>query len=260
VAWSGVPARSLLIAGAQQAGFFQTVDQSWVAGASGASGAARAVTPAGQSVGYVLGADGRLVRTLSAGRTPATATLGKSRITVGGSTRLTATVSVGAPGTVLVRTRVPGGAWQTLQSVPWTAADWGRELSIPLNPTLTHEYGVWFWYGGSETQLTQPVVLTVVPKVFTAKARYDLRRGAIFRFSGTVSPRLRGESIELLTDRGGKWRPISLQTAVKLVEGRTWTSRRFGTPTRETYHLRAHLKGTKKHAEAWSRIVTVTIR
>jgi hypothetical protein len=66
--------------------------------------------------------------------------------------------------------------------------------------------------------------------------------------------------VELLTDRGGKWRPISLQTAVKLVEGRTWTSRPFGTPTRETYRLRAHLKGTSKHAEAWSRIVTVTIR
>ena len=59
------------------------------------------MTPAGQSVGYVLGADGRLARTLSAGREPATATLGKSRITVGGTTRLTATVSIGAPGTVL---------------------------------------------------------------------------------------------------------------------------------------------------------------
>ena len=85
----------------------------------------------------------------------------------------------------------------------------------------------------------------MVPKVLTAKARYDLRRGAIFRFSGTVSPRLRGESVELLTDRGGSWRPISLQTAVKLSEGRTWTSRRFGTPRAETYRLRAHLKATK---------------
>ena len=99
-----------------------------------------------------------------------------------------------------------------------------------------------------------------MPKVLTAKARYDLRRGAVFRFSGTVSPRLRGESVELLTDRGGRWRPISLQTAVKLTDGRTWTSRRFGTPTAETYRLRAHLKATKTHAEAWSRIVTVSIR
>ena len=260
VAWSGVPARSLLIAASQQAGFFQPADQSWVAGASGLSGVTRAVTPAGQSVAYLLGAGGRLARTLSSGREPATATLGKTRITVGGSTRLTATVSIGAPGTVLLRTRVPGRAWSTLQSLPWAAADWGRQLSVPLNPTLTHEYGLWFRYGGSETQLTQPAQLTVVPKVLTTKARYDLRRGTVFRFTGTVSPRLRGESVELLTDRGGGWRPISLQTAVKLQDGRTWTSRRFGTPTRETYRLRAHLKGTKKHAEAWSRIVTVTIR
>ena len=43
-----------------------------------------AVAPAGQSVGYVLGVDGRLARTLSAGRAPATATLGKSRITSAG--------------------------------------------------------------------------------------------------------------------------------------------------------------------------------
>jgi hypothetical protein len=250
VAWSGVPARSLLIAASQQAGFFQLADQSWLAGPSGLSGVTRAVTPAGQSVAYLL----------SAGREPATATLDKSRITVGGSARLSATVSIGAPGTVLVRTRVPGGAWSTLQSVPWTAADWNRQLSIPLKPTLTHEYVLRFRYGGSETQLTQPALLTVVPKVLTTKARYDLRRGAVFRFTGTVSPRLRGESVELLTDRGGSWRPISLQTAVKLQDGRTWTSRRFGTPTRETYRLRAHLKGTKKHAEAWSRIVTVTIR
>ncbi len=259
VAWSGVPSRSLLIAAPQQAGFFRTVDQSWVAAASGTSGAPRAATPAGQSVGYIL-ADGRLVRTLSAGRAPATATLGSSRVTVGGSTRLTATVSVGAPGTVLVRSRVPGGAWSTLQTLPWTAADWGRKLSLSLKPTMTHEYALWFRYGGTEVQLTQPALLTVAPKVFTAQARYDLRRGTIFRFSGSVSPRLRGESVELLTDRGGGWRPISLQTAVKLQDGRTWSSRRFGTPKAETYRLRAHLKGTKKHAEAWSRIVTVTIR
>ena len=58
---------------------------------------------------------------------------------------------------MLVRTRVPGRAWGTLQSLPWTAADWGRGLSIPLSPTLTHEYGLWFRYGGAEVQLTQPV-------------------------------------------------------------------------------------------------------
>ena len=259
VAWSSVPARSLLMAGGQTAGYFDMVSGAWVSGSTGLT-AARAVAPAGQSVGYVLGVDGRLARTLSAGRVPATAKLGKSRITLGETTRLTATVSIGAPGSVLLRTRVPGRAWETLQTLPWTAADWGRQLSVSLSPTLTHEYGLWFRYGATETQLAPLAKLTVIPRVFTARARYDLRRGAVFRFSGSVSPRLRGESVELLTDRGGRWRPISLQTAVKLTDGRTWTSRPFGTPKAETYHLRAHLKATKAHAEAWSRIVTVSIR
>ena len=47
---------------------------------------------------------------------------------------------------------------------------------------------------------------------------------------------------------------------MKLQEGRTWTSRAFGTPKAETYHLRAHLPATRIHGEAWSRAVTVTIR
>jgi hypothetical protein len=51
-----------------------------------------------------------------------------------------------------------------------------------------------------------------------------------------------------------------MQGSVKLRDGRTWTSRRFGTPKAETYHLRAHLPRTRAHAEAWSRVVTVTIR
>jgi hypothetical protein len=47
---------------------------------------------------------------------------------------------------------------------------------------------------------------------------------------------------------------------VQLSDGHAWTSRAFGTPQAETYRLRAHLRATAKHAEAWSRIVTVTIR
>ena len=99
-----------------------------------------------------------------------------------------------------------------------------------------------------------------MPRITTARSRYDLRTGAVFRFSGSVSPQLSGERVELFTDRGGSWRPVSLQRSVALRDGRTWTSRQFGTPKAETYHLRAHLPRTRTHAEAWSRIVTVTIR
>ncbi len=98
------------------------------------------------------------------------------------------------------------------------------------------------------------------PRITTARSRYDLRTGDVFRFSGTVAPVLHGERVELLTNRGGGWRPVSGSAKVKLRKGHTWTSRAFGTPKAETYKLRAHLATTARHGEAWSRIVTVTIR
>ena len=259
VAWAGRPDRSLLVAGSAGAGYFSPAG-AWVSGATGLAGPVRAVAPAGQSAGYLLGADGRLLRTLSAGRTPAAVSLGKSRLGPGGVSVLSATVRVAAPGTLLLRTRVPGRSWTTLRTVPWTTDDWGAVVRFDLKPTLTHDYALEFKYGGTTTRLAPVSQVTVVPTVTTAKASYAVRRGGVFRFSGTVSPRLRGERVELFTDRGGSWRPVSLQPTVALVDGRTWQSRRFGTPVAETYHLRAHLKRTNTHAEAWSRIVTVTIR
>ena len=260
VAWTGVPTGSLLIAGSQGAGFFDVVSQEWVAGLSGLGAAARAVTPAGQSVAYLLGTDGSLVRTLSAGRDPATEKLGRTSLTKGQSTRLTSTVQIGAPGKLLLRSRMPGHSWGTQGSVTWNIGDWDRKVSFKLKPSLTHEYSLSFRYGSTTVELTPPVTLVVAPQIKTSRARYDLRRGQIFRFSGSVGPKLSGESVQLYTDRGGKWRPVSLQRSVKLRDGRTWVSRQFGTPKAEKYHLRAHMKSTKKHAAAWSRIVTVSIR
>ena len=259
VAWAGRPDGSLLVAGSAGAGYFSPAG-AWVSGATGLDGLAGAAAPSGQSAGYLLGADGRLLRTLSAGRTPATVSLSKSRVGAGGVSELSATVRVAAPGSLLVRTRVPGRSWTTLRTVPWTIDDWGAVIRLDLKPKLTHDYALEFKYGGSTTRLAPVSQVTVVPTVPTAKARYTVRRGGVFRFSGTVSPRLRGERVELFTDRGGSWRPVSLQPTVALVDGRSWQSRKFGTPVAETYHLRAHLKRTSTHAEAWSRIVTVTIR
>ncbi len=255
-----MPERSLLIAGAQRAGFFETLSHDWVSGPSGLGAAARAAAPAGQSVAYLLGADGGLVRTMSAGREPATAALSRSRIVVGGSTLVTATVRVGAPGKLLLRSRVPGRAWETQRTVAWTPADWGRSVSFSMSPTLTREYSLVFQYGAAQVQVAQPGKVVVQPKISTSRSRYDLRVGSVFRFSGSVTPRLPGERVELFTDRGGSWRPVSLQRSVSLQDGRTWTSRSFGTPKAETYRLKAHLVGTSTHAEAWSRVVTVSIR
>ena len=260
IAWTGLPGRDLLIAGGQQAGFFGS-GQSWVSGASGlADGVAAAVAPAGQSVAYLLGTDGKLVRTLSAGRDPATVALTHSRVVAGSTTRLAATVRVAAPGAVLLRTRVPGHPWTTLRRTAWVAADWRRRLTFKLGPSLTHDFELDFEYGGTTTQLAPATQVVAVPKVTTARSRYDLRVGAVFRFSGSVAPQLPHERVELYTDRGGSWRPVSLQHSVALRNGHTWTSRAFGTPKAETYHLRAHVAATPRHAEAWSRIVTVAIR
>ncbi len=260
VAWSGVPDGSLLIAGAQRAGYFEMLTHDWVSGTSGLGAARRAVAPAGQSVAYLLGADGSLARTLSAGREPAAATLGRSRIVVGQTTRLTATVRVGAPGKVLLRGRNPGRGWITQRTIAWTPADWSRRLLLDLDPRLTREYDLTFQYSGTSAQLTTPLRLVVAPKVKTTRSRYDLRVGSVYRFSGSVTPRLNGERVELYTDRGGSWRPISRQRSVKLLKGRTWKSRLFGTPKAETYRLRARIRSTSKHGGAWSRTVTVSIR
>ena len=260
LAWAGVPERSLLIAGAQNAGFFEPGSQLWLPGPTGLGGTARAVAPGGQSVAYLLATDGRLVRTMSASREPATVELTPTHILVGASTRLAATVRVGAPGVVLLRQRVPGGPWETAQTASWTSGDWDRRLSFPLTPSLTHEYRLDFKYGEAIVELAPAVQVVVTPKIGTTRSRYKLRVGDVYRFSGSVTPKLPGEGVGLFTDRGGSWRPVSVQGSVKLRHGRAWTSRRFGTPKAESYHLRAHLPATRTHGEAWSRIVTVTIR
>jgi len=260
LAWAGVPERSLLVAGAQNAGFFEPLSQLWLPGPTGLGGTARAVAPGGQSVAYLLATDGRLVRTLSAGREPASVGLSNTRILVGASTRLTATVRVGAPGVVLLRSRVPGRPWGTARTASWTSGDWNRSLSFLLTPSLTREYRLEFKYGESTVQLAPAAQVVVAPKIGTTRSRFDLHVGAVYRFAGTVTPALPGEQVGLFTDRGGSWRPVSLQGSVKLRDGRTWTSRQFGAPKAETYHLRAHLPSTRIHGEAWSRIVTVSIR
>ena len=259
LAWAGVPGSSLLLAGSQNAGFFEPLAQSWLPGSTSLGGTSRAVAPGGQSVAYLLAPDGRLVRTISAGREPAAVELTEKRIVAGESTRLTATVSVDAPGSVLLRQRVPGRPWETARTISWASGDWNRSVSFLLDPSLTHEYLLQFKYGGAFVDLAPPVQVVVEPKLGTPRSRLELRVGDVYRFSGFVTPKLPGEGVGLFTDRGGGWRPVSLQSSVKLKDGRTWKSRPFGTPKAETYRLRAHLPATRAHAEAWSRTVTVTI-
>jgi photosystem II stability/assembly factor-like uncharacterized protein len=257
--WTGAPQEDVLIAGVSEAGCFDPGGPAWAASSTGLSQPTRAVAPGRQSVAYLLAGDGTLLRTLSAGQQPATLSLSRTSIVTGGRTRLTAQVAIGAPGELRLERRVPGGAWQTAKLLPWTAADLGRTLAFDFNPALTQQYRLAFAYGGKPVDLPPVAQVDVRPTITTSRSLISLRAGAVYRFAGSVSPRLPGEKVELQTDRGGGWRPVSLQATVKLASGRTWSSRSFGTPKAETYHLRAHLAATRVHAEAWSRVVTVSI-
>jgi hypothetical protein len=258
-AWVGVPDSMLLLSGAGEAGFLTPATGIWTPGATGLSLATRAAAPGGQSVAYLLGSDGRILRTLSAGRSPAEAGLSRAQVVTGGRTRLTATVRVGAPGTLTLRRRVPGRAWQTARAISWQASDWGRRIRLDATPALTQQFKLEFRYAGATTEISPVVQVDVRPRITTARSRITLRVGDVYHFAGSVSPALTGERVGLFTDRGGSWRPVSLQASVSLRRGRTWSSRSFGTPAAETYHLRAHLSRTQSHAEAWSRVVTVSI-
>ena len=260
LAWIDVPQRSVLLAGGGNVGVFEPLSRVWLPSLTGLAGTAGAFAPPGQSVAYLLGTDGSLVRTLSAGQEPATVQLTQTHILVGANTTVTATVRVGAPGVVLLRQRVPGHPWQTIRTTPWTSGDWNRSLSFAIKPSLTHDYSLLFTYGATNVELAPAVTLVVAPKITTTRARLSLRVGAVFQFSGSVAPALPGEKVRLFTDRGGSWRPISQQSSVSLRSGRAWRSRSFGTPKAETYHLRAYVPATSTHGEAWSRVVTVTVR
>ena len=258
--WIGVPKPTLLLAAGATTALYSPATGSWQPGDAGLQKAYRAAAPVAQSVAYVLGEDGRLNRTLSAGLSPGTLTPSRTRLVVGATTRLSATVAVGAKGVLSLQARAPGGRWLTVRSLDWRAGDWRRAVTFDASPSLTRDYRLAFTYGAVAAPLTPITTIVVAPKVTTSRSRYGLRVGDVFRFSGSVTPALPGERIELLTDRGGGWRQVSGQARVTLRNGRAWSSRAFGTPRAETYRLRAHLPATKKHAEAWSRIVTVTIR
>jgi len=216
--------------------------------------------PPGTSAGYLLTAGGGLQRTLSAGAGPAALRLSPARVIAGHATKITATASLGLRGNLVLRARTPGRSWATLQTFAWRETDWDRSVSLSQAPSGNREYELAFTAHGISQEVSDVVTLGVAPRLTPAHARYVVREGSVYRFSGTVNPAWPGERVELLTDRGGGWRPVSLQPSVALRHGRTWTSRPFGTPRAETYHLRVHLTATRRHAEAWSRIVTVVVR
>ncbi len=261
LAWLGAPASSLLALGTRADGsIWSTSTSHWYSTSTGIGGTVVAAAPGDQSVAYVLGPDGRVARTFSAGRNPAATSLSSAIITAGGHVTFTAVVDIGAPGVVEIDRRVPGSAWARLQTWPWSSARWGRTIKLAQAPSLTTEYRLGFRYGGSWAVLSQASAVEVRPRLTPARLRYALTKGAVYRFAGRVTPALSGERVQLLTDRGGSWRPVAGNATVPVGAGGSWISRPLGTPQAETYHLRAHVPRTSRHGEAWSPVVTVVVR
>ena len=259
--WSHVPVDELLVAGpAGATSFYDVVSQTWREVAAPLGDPRGVATTPGQSVAYVLGTDGRVARTFSSARVPATLSPSAATITAGSRIALGSTVSIAAPGEIVVERRVAGGTWRSVRRVAWTSSDWRRLLDLGFSPVLTTKYRLRFTYGGTGPLVSPTRTVTVRPKLTPDKLRIAVSRGAAYRFKGKVFPTLRGEKVRLYTDRGGKWHQIPIGGVVKLRDGTRWTSRLFGTPKRETYHLRARIDSTTRHGSSWSPIVTVVVR
>jgi photosystem II stability/assembly factor-like uncharacterized protein len=260
--WGHVPADELLVAGpAGAASFYNVVSNTWRESVVSLGDPRTVATTPGQSVAYVLGADGRVARTFSSARAPATLSPAAATITAGGGVTLGSLVSIAAPGEIVVERRVADSTtWRSVRRVAWTSSDWRRLLDLGFSPVFTSDYRLRFSYGGTGPIVSPTRRVTVRPKLTPDKLRIAVSRRAAYRFKGKVFPTLRGEKVRLYTDRGGKWHQIQIGGVVKLRDGTRWTSRLFGTPKRETYHLRARIESTKRHGSSWSAIVTVVVR
>ena len=260
LAWLGLPGRSSVLAGPGGAGLWTPTPATWLPTDPGTSGVRQAAAPGGQSTAYLLTSTGGIVRTLSAGLEGASTALSRKGMTVGSSVTLTGVVRIAAPGTATIESRIPGRDWAVLKSYPWSQRLWSQSLRLKLTPRLTTEYRIRFRYGGSWTTLATSAPVEVGPRIIQGVRRYLLRQGDVYRFSGRITPALRGERVRIFTDRGGSWRAVSRASVAPIGSDGKWTSRKFGTPRAETYHLRAYIGRTRSHGQAWGPIVTVAIR
>ena len=97
-------------------------------------------------------------------------------------------------------------------SVAWTAADWQRTLRFDLKPALSHDYRLDFKYGG-----TRHAAHSRAPGDRRAQAHrraLALRPARAGPCSGSPDRSRRSSRASAwscFTDRGGGWRPVSLQ-------------------------------------------------
>jgi photosystem II stability/assembly factor-like uncharacterized protein len=219
--------------------------------------------------GAVFG--GRVERGLNAGWTyglPLTATPADSSsgfaavVTIGQSVSLSGSTTIPAPGVMLLEARAATATkWRTVSS----GALGATSLNVSRTPVVTSVYRLRFLFAGRTAATGQEIRVGVRNKVKVSSASISLSLGKVYRVSGSVSPAKSGGVVEVWTDRAGNhklgsWHRISQGGYVDLVKGTTFTTRSFGTPVRETYHLKILMRADTGHLNGWSPVITVTVR
>ncbi|HJW75679.1 MAG TPA: hypothetical protein VJ787_08435, partial [Thermoleophilia bacterium] len=245
----------------------------WAKQTGAAASTVTALAAAGDGVCYATTAGGRVERTLSAGRgytltltaKPAAAggTPFKAIVTTGASVSLSAATNILAPGVLLLQERPTGATtWRTVASGGLGATT----LNGSYAPTMNTTYRARFLFAGATAATGAGVPVGVRHKVSVAAVTFRLRLHDIYRVKGAVAPaHPSGGSVEVWTDRAGEhklgpWHRVSAGGVAQLVDGRTFTTRTFGTPVRETYHLKIRMAGDARHLQGWSPRITVSVR
>jgi photosystem II stability/assembly factor-like uncharacterized protein len=221
---------------------------------------------------YATTVAGRVERSLNAGLTytltlkakPAAASSSGFRaiVTMGAKVDLSGTTNVLAPGVLLLEARPAG-------TTPWVTLASGGPGTTTLNnvdyPTKNTTYRLRFLFAGATAATGANVPVGVRHKVRASSTSVKLARASSYRVSGSVSPQKVGGVVEVWTDRAGNnrlgsWHRIPVGGYVDLVNGTTFTTRRFGAPVRETYHLKILMRADSRHLGGWSPRITVTVR
>jgi hypothetical protein len=222
---------------------------------------------------YATTAAGAVERALNAGRTyvvslkvsPATTggSTYKAILTAGGRLSLNGNTTALAPGVLFVQAR-PANAtsWKTVG-----IADPGEtKVAAGDSPTMNTTYRVRFFFAGKPAATSSQARVGVRRKVTVSATSLSRRLHQTYRVRGSVAPKApAGRYVTVWTDRVanhrlGKWHRISLGGIVRLVNGQTFTTRLFGTPVRETYHLQIRIPADKRHLAGRSALITVTVR
>ena len=167
LAWPGVPERSLLVAGAQNAGFFEPLSQQ-LAARPHRTGRHRPRRRPGRPERRLPSRHRRPPgphdeRRSRARHRPAHEDAHRRRRKHppdGDGARRRA--GHGAPAAAR-----PRPAWETAQTASWASGDWNRSLSFLLKPSLTHEYRLEFKYGEATVELAPAGTVVVTPKLAT---------------------------------------------------------------------------------------------